>query len=110
MAPGARLVLRDIVDRWNGDTQLSRDFADWGAFLAHDGRLIAHRFGDLSTRAVGAREEFKETTGELVLGKAGDFALEQAFAVGVLILPGLDSEVAGLGEGGADVGVLRVEG
>jgi len=41
---------------------------------------------------------------------AGDFALDERLAFAVLVFPSLHGQVAGLGEGGADVGVLGGEG
>ena len=72
--------------------------------------LGAHAVRNLGAGAVRAREQLDQTLGELGLREAGDFAFDQRLAFAVFVFPSLHGEVAGLGEGGANVGVLRGEG
>ena len=106
----ARLVLGDVVDRRDRNAQLSGDLPDRGAFLAHVLGLRAHAVRNLGTGAVRAGEQLDQALGELRLREAGDFAFDQGLTFAVLVFPRLDGQVAGLGEGGADVGVFGSEG
>ena len=71
---------------------------------------LLRMLSEIWARAFGAGEELDQALGELGLREAGDFALDERLAFAVLVFPGLHGQVAGLGEGGADISVLGSEG